>query len=71
VTFHRAIFDRKGYILTSNHVIQGADEINVTLSDKREFKGKIIGTDAMTDIAVIKIDADHLQTHLLQLEENN
>jgi serine protease Do len=56
------IFDQKGYILTSNHVIQEADEINVTLSDKREFKGKIIGTDRMTDIAVIKIDADHLQT---------
>lgn len=55
------IVDSKGYILTSNHVIQGADEINVTLSDKREYKGKVIGTDAMTDIAVVKIDADHLQ----------
>ncbi|MGB9715232.1 MAG: DegQ family serine endoprotease [Thermodesulfovibrionales bacterium] len=56
------IVDQKGYILTSNHVIQGADEINVTLADKREFKGKVIGSDAMTDIAVIKIEADNLQT---------
>ena len=56
------IVDPNGYILTSNHVIQGAEEIEVTLSDKREFKGKIIGTDPMTDIAVIRIEADHLPT---------
>jgi serine protease Do len=56
------IVDSKGYILTANHVIQGADEIKVTLYDKREFKGKIVGTDAMTDIGVIKIDADNLPT---------
>ena len=49
-----------GYILTSSHVIQGAEEINVTLSDKREFKGKIIGNDPMTDIGIIKIDTDNL-----------
>jgi serine protease Do len=51
------IVDPKGYILTANHVIQGAEEIKVTLSDKREFHGKVIGGDAMTDIGVIKIDA--------------
>ena len=51
------IVDPKGYILTANHVIQGAEEIKVTLSDKREFKGKVIGSDAMTDIGIIKIDA--------------
>jgi len=56
------IVDSKGYILTSNHVIQGAEEIEVTLSDKREFKGKIIGADPMTDIAVVKIEGDRLQT---------
>lgn len=56
------IVDSKGYILTANHVVQGAEEINVTLSDKKEFKGTIIGTDAKTDIAVIKIDSDYLQT---------
>jgi len=49
-----------GYILTSSHVIQGAEEINVTLSDKSEFKGKIIGNDPMTDIGIIKIDAENL-----------
>ncbi len=56
------IVDPKGYILTANHVIQGADEIRVTLSDKREYKGKIIGTDALTDIGVIKIEAENLPT---------
>jgi len=49
-----------GYILTSSHVIQGAEEINVTLPDKREFKGTIIGNDPMTDIGIIKIDTDNL-----------
>lgn len=56
------IVDSKGYILTNNHVIREADEIKVTLSDKREFKGKVIGTDVKTDIAVIKIDSDNLPT---------
>jgi serine protease Do len=51
------IVDPNGYILTADHVIQGADEIRVTLSDKREFTGKIVGTDRMTDIGIIKIDA--------------
>ena len=54
------IVDKNGYILTNNHVIQGADEINVKLADKREFKGKVIGTDQKTDIAVIKVDAHDL-----------
>jgi serine protease Do len=56
------IVDAKGYILTSNHVIQGADEIKVTLLDKRELKGEVIGTDPLTDVAVIKINADRLST---------
>lgn len=54
------IVDRDGYILTNNHVIKGADEIKVTLSDNREFTGKVIGTDQKTDLAVIKIDSDNL-----------
>jgi len=54
------IVDPDGYILTANHVIQGADEIKVTLSDKREFKGRIVGSDIMTDIGVVKIDAKDL-----------
>jgi serine protease Do len=54
------IVDSGGYILTNNHVISGAEEIKVTLSDKRVFKGKVIGSDSKTDLAVVKIDADHL-----------
>jgi serine protease Do len=54
------IVSKDGYILTNNHVVKDAEEILVKLSDKREFKGKIIGTDPKTDLAVIKIDADRL-----------
>lgn len=54
------IVNREGYILTNNHVIKDADEIRVRLSDKREFTGKVIGTDPKTDLAVIKINSDHL-----------
>ena len=49
-----------GYIITNNHVVDGASELTVTLPDKREFKGKIVGTDPKTDLAVIKIDASNL-----------
>ncbi|MBC8414513.1 MAG: DegQ family serine endoprotease [Nitrospira sp.] len=50
------IVDKDGYILTNNHVVQDADEILVKLSDKSEYKGKVIGADPKTDLAVIKID---------------
>ncbi len=56
------IVTEDGYILTNNHVVKGADEIKVVLNDKREFKGKVIGTDPRTDLAVIKIDAKDLPT---------
>jgi serine protease Do len=46
-----------GVLLTNHHVVTGADEITVTLADKREFKGKLIGSDENTDVAVVKIDA--------------
>src|SRR5438093_4408317 len=49
-----------GHIITNNHVVDGANELTVTLPDKREFKGKIVGTDPKTDLAVIKIDASNL-----------
>lgn len=49
-----------GYIVTNNHVVEGADELTVALPDKRTFKAKIIGTDPKTDVAVIKIDASGL-----------
>jgi serine protease Do len=54
------IVDKNGYILTNSHVVKGADEIKVKLADKREFKGKVIGMDTRSDIAIIKIDADNL-----------
>ena len=54
------IISQDGYILTNAHVINAADEVLVKLSDKREFKAKIIGADKRTDIALIKIDAKNL-----------
>ncbi|MEO6568701.1 MAG: Do family serine endopeptidase [Opitutaceae bacterium] len=49
-----------GYILTNNHVVEGADELKVLLADEREFIAKVIGADPKTDIAVIKIEAENL-----------
>lgn len=49
-----------GYILTNNHVVEGADELKVSLTDDREFIAKVIGTDPKTDIAVVKIEATKL-----------
>jgi serine protease Do len=51
-----------GYIITNNHVVEKADEIRVTLLDKRTFKGTIVGDDPKTDIAIVKIDANSLPT---------
>lgn len=57
------IISKDGYIVTNNHVIDGADEITVKLNDNREFKGRIIGTDPNTDLALVKIEAkDDLPT---------
>ncbi len=56
------IISPDGYILTNNHVVEGADELKVGLSDDREFLAKVIGTDPKTDIAVIKIEAGNLPT---------
>ena len=50
----------KGYILTNNHVIEKADEIEVTLRDGRKLKAELVGSDPATDIAVIKVDKDRL-----------
>lgn len=54
------IISEDGYIVTNNHVVDGADELDVTLNDKRQYKGRIIGTDPTTDVALIKIEADSL-----------
>ncbi len=54
------IVSKDGYILTNNHVVDGADEVKVALQDGREFTAKVIGRDPKTDIAVIKIDGSSL-----------
>lgn len=51
------IVDKQGYIITNNHVVEGADEIKVKSSDGREFKAKVIGRDKKTDLALIKISS--------------
>lgn len=52
------IISKDGYIVTNNHVIDGADEISVKLQDSRELKGRVIGTDPTTDLALVKIEGD-------------
>jgi len=52
------IIDKKGYIVTNNHVVGDAEEVEVRLSDKSKFTGKIIGKDPDTDLAVVKIESD-------------
>ncbi|MEM7054713.1 MAG: trypsin-like peptidase domain-containing protein, partial [Pseudomonadota bacterium] len=54
------IFDSEGLIITNHHVIEEADEIIVRLSDRREFVAELVGSDADTDVAVLRIDADNL-----------
>jgi serine protease Do len=54
------IVGTNGYIITNNHVVDGASDVKVFLRDKREFTAKVIGKDPKTDIAVLKVDADHL-----------
>ena len=54
------ILTADGFVMTNAHVVEGADEVIVTLTDKREFKARIIGADKRTDVAVVKIDATGL-----------
>ncbi|WP_392530679.1 HhoA/HhoB/HtrA family serine endopeptidase [Nostoc sp. C117] len=56
------IINSSGQILTNSHVVDGADRVTVTLKDGRTFDGKVLGEDAVTDVAVIKIDANNLPT---------
>src|SRR5205809_3646283 len=56
------IVSQDGYILTNNHVVQGADRVTVRLYDNREFSARIVGTDPSTDVAVLKIPAAGLTT---------
>ena len=61
------IISSDGYIVTNNHVVEDAEKVTVTLSDGRTFDATIVGTDAQTDLAVVKIDASNLS--LLALPE--
>lgn len=56
------IINSNGEVLTNAHVVDGADTVTVTLKDGRTFKGKVVGTDPVTDVAVVKIQADNLPT---------
>src|SRR5262245_48820183 len=56
------IVDANGIVLTNAHVVEGADEVRVRLADRREFKGKVVGADKPSDVAVVKIEASGLPT---------
>jgi Do/DeqQ family serine protease len=64
------IFRSDGYILTNNHVVGQADDIQVTLNDKRVFKGTVVGRDSFTDLALVKIDAKDLPAAQLGTSKN-
>lgn len=59
------IISPEGYILTNNHVVEGADEVRVLLTDNRELVATVIGTDPKTDVAVLKITAENLPSAIL------
>ena len=56
------IISSDGYIVTNNHVVEGADELTVTLNDNREFSARVVGTDKQTDLALLKVNAKNLPT---------
>ena len=64
------IISSDGYIVTNNHVVDRANEVEVTLNDKRTFKAKVIGADASTDIALLKIEAESLQPIIFGNSDN-
>lgn len=63
------IISKDGYIMTNNHVVDGASKITVTMNDGREYQAKVIGTDKRTDIALIKIQAENLP--VLKIGDSN
>ncbi len=64
------IISDDGYILTNNHVVEKATKVSVGLSDRRSFSAKVVGTDPLTDLAVIKIDAENLTSAYLGDSDN-
>lgn len=65
------IISEDGYIVTNNHVIKDASEIEITLNNKKTYKAKLIGTDAKMDIAVLKIDADEKLPYTVFADSDN
>ena len=65
------IIDKNGYIITNNHVVEGADEIKVKLADGREFKAKVTGRDSQTDLALIKISSIFKNLPVLPLGDSD
>ena len=64
------IISNDGYIVTNNHVVDGADELTVTLNDNKEYSARIIGADETTDLALIKIDAKQLPAIVIANSDN-
>ena len=64
------IISADGYIVTNNHVVDGADELTVTLNDNKEYSARIIGADATTDLALIKIDGKNLPAIVIANSDN-
>ena len=64
------IISTDGYIVTNNHVVDGADELTVTLNDNKEYSARIIGADATTDLALVKIDAKNLPAIVIANSDN-
>ena len=64
------IISQDGYLLTNNHVVKDADEIIVGLSDRREYKAKLIGSDERSDVALLKIEAENLPVALIGKSED-
>jgi serine protease Do len=64
------VLDRKGLIVTNNHVIEGANQVHVSLKDGRTFTGEVVGSDEATDVAVIRVNADDLPAADLGDSEN-
>jgi serine protease Do len=63
------IISPEGYVMTNAHVVEGADEVTVTLTDRREFKAKVLGSDARSDVALLKVEATNLPT--LRIGDSN
>ncbi|MGZ3362998.1 MAG: trypsin-like peptidase domain-containing protein, partial [Xanthobacteraceae bacterium] len=63
------IISDDGYVMTNAHVVEGADEVTVTLTDRREFKAKVLGADKRSDVALLKVEARNLPS--LRIGDSN